>query len=450
MRTLRALRIAWVFLTRVALRCRRASLGRALRSAFQELGVTFVKFGQLLSGRYDVLPESDLRELRTLLDNVNPLPDATMLAIVREELGAKADELRDMRVLASASISQAYAATLRGKSVVVKVLRPGIGDRVETDLVILYRLARVAEFFIRSLKRLEVSKMILEMRDWMRQEIDFTVELRNMEQFRFHLASTFSGGKIRADLGRMVVPLTYPDFSTKRVLVMEKLEGLTVSAWMRGERPDNLEAYEPQKSLLTFFVGSLRPLFHGHGAPFHGDPHPANTMLLPHGDVGLIDFGLMGQYDEATIRSANRLFFAIFFQNASMATDALIRFAKIPRRYREELLPSMEEYLEGSLDGGFAEWMQGVAGILVEHKIPGSLALPLMIKFVLLVDSMAHEFFPGQSTRDLLGSELESGAMTCMMRNVVGARFDSGLLALLYALSEKFAEGPRGWGKIFG
>ncbi len=446
---LRTGRIAWVLLYHVCLR-RRETLGVRLHRAFQELGVTFVKFGQLLSGRYDMLPEEDLRELRKLLDRVDPLPDEAMLAIVRQELGARADELQNAELLASASIAQTYTATFRGRDVVVKVLRPGIRERIELDLSIIHRVAQLGELLWPMLRRLTITRAVRDMRDWIREETDFTLELRNMERYRFHLASTFPKGKIREDLGRMVVPVTYPDMSTSRVLVMERLEGVTLAGWMRGERPADEERYDPQTSVMTLFVGSLRPVFQGMSAPFHGDPHPANIVVLPGGDIGLIDFGLMGQYGEKVIRAANSLYFAIHLRNAEKATQALLRFAEIPRRYYEELLPSMEAYIEEAADGGFAEWMQGAARVMLKHKLSGSVALPLMVKFVLLVDGLAHEFFPGRSTSDLLGSELEAAIVTRIRYNISRSDAKGTALAVAYVLSEIVAEGPEVVGRVLG
>jgi hypothetical protein len=144
------------------------------------------------------------------------------------------------------------------------------------------------------------------------------------------------------------------------------------------------------------------------------------------------------------------LYFAIYLQNTELATKALINFAKIPKKYYQEILPDVESYLEDCAELGFAEWMKGATQIMIKHKLTGSLALPLMIKFVLLIDSLAHHFFPDKSTSDLLEDEFKAGIAKQIQRNISHINIMGTSLALIYTLSEIAAEGPKLVSKSLG
>jgi ubiquinone biosynthesis protein len=440
---------------------RRKSLGERLRLAFQELGIIFIKVGQLLSGRYDLLKEADLEELKKLLDQANPLPDEVVHRVIGEELGTKAQQLSPLTLLSSASVAQVYATTVHGNPVVIKVLRPGVREQAETDLAIVLKLLLLAKKFSSQLRQVKVIETMNEIRSWIREETNFATELDNMERYRSHLTNSFPTGQVRPDLGRIIVPKTYPEFSTTRVLVMERLAGVTISDWLRGKRPIDIteRRYDPQTSIMTFFSGTMRPVFEGNSRPFHGDPHPANIVILPDGNVGLIDFGLLGEYGAEYTQAANRMFFAIYLKNAEMAAKAVLQFNRVSSDYYEQILPDMKVYVQQVEREGFGEMMKGTARIMQKHQLYAPAMSEaeqakhelgtLMIKFVLLVDSLAHDFFPGKTTTDLLGPELEAGIKAQIVRNLKHSRMRDSFLGLAYAVSEIAAEGPEAVGKAF-
>ncbi len=395
------------------------------------------------------------------MDQADPLPDAMVHAIINKELGVKAQQFGPLTLLSSASVAQVYATTLNNEPVVIKVLRPGIREQAETDLTIVLKLLLIAKKFSSNLRQVKVTETMNEIRSWIREETDFSNELNNMERYRDHLTVSFPTGRVRPDLGKIIVPKTYPEFSTPRVLVMERLGGVTISEWLRGKRPIDIDQrhYDPQVSIMTFFSGTMRPVFSGNSRPFHGDPHPANIMILENGDVGLIDFGLLGQYGEEYTHKANRMFFAIYLKNAEMAAKAILQFNHVSLDYYEEILPDVKLYVQQVEREGFGEMMKGTAQILQKHRIYAPL-MPeeeqakhelgtLMVKFVLLVDSLAHDFFPGKTTADLLGPELEAGIKAQIVRNLRHSRVRDSFLSLAYAVSEIAAEGPEAVGKAF-
>lgn len=440
---------------------RHKPLGERLRLGCQRLGVIFVKVGQLLSGRYDLLSEADLQELKKLLDQGESVDDTIVKEIIQSELGDKASQLGTLTLLSSASIAQVYGTQIEGEPVVIKVLRPGVRQQAETDLTILLWLISFAKHFHPTLRPVRVTQAIEDFRRWIREETDLSIELSNMEKFRLHLTQEFGEqGIIRPGLGKMVVPRTYPEFSTPRILVMERLQGKTVSEWTRDSRPAQIENYDPQTSLLTLFAGSLRPLFEGKSVPFHGDPHPANIVILEHGDVGLIDFGLMCQYGEEVVRAADKLFFAVHLQNAELAAKAALQYNQLSQQYYEEILPDMRIFVKQAADYGFGDWLKGAISALQKHNLfrkdvqkdltyPNRSVGPILVKFVLLMDSMAHDFFPDKSTADLLGPELKIGIMAHITHNLKRSQPGASLLGLAYAFSEVAAEGPEAIGKMF-
>jgi ubiquinone biosynthesis protein len=451
---LRALRIVQVFLTHFLLHPlnshRGEAFGERLRKACQCLGVVFTKIGQLLSGRYDLFPEHDLVELRKLLDAADRLPDETMFGILRNELGAEARRLHNLAFLSAAAMAHVYTALLDGKEeVVVKIIRPGICEQAEIDLGILYWVVRAVELTRPAWRRLRISRAVCDLRDWIRAEADLGIELKNMERFRFQLARYFPHGRVRPDLGKLVVPRTYSALSTNRVLTMERLNGITVSEWMRGIRPETGMRYDPRISILTLFVGSFIPLFRGKACLFHGDPHPANLVILEDGNLGLVDFGLMGDYSEELARAFNRMVFAGHLKLAPLFTKALIRFVGIEERYYAELLPDVEVYVRDAFDRGFGDMLKGSLQILLRHRLPGPATLSIIVKFNLLVDALAYEFFPGRSTADLLGTEFEAGIVAQIRHNLGRSKLFDTSLAFAYALSEVVADGPAAVGQIF-
>lgn len=441
---------------------RKKSLGERLRLAFMKLGVIFTKVGQLLSGRYDLLEEADLEELKKLLDQASPLPDDVIHNIINNELGIKAQQLGPLTLLSSASVAQVYATSVYGKPAVIKVLRPHIREQAETDLAIVLKLLLIAKKFGSRLQQVKAVETIGEIRNWIREETDLSIELNNMERYRAHLVASFPTGQVRSDLGRIIVPKTYPEFSTPRVLVMEQLPGVTISEWLRGKRPIDVDKrhYDPRASIKTFFSGTMKPVFEGNSRPFHGDPHPANIVILENGDVGLIDFGLLGQYGEEYTHRANRMFFAIYLRNAEMAAKAILQFNQVSLAYYEEILPDVKLYVQKVERQGFGDMMKGSAQILQKHRLYAPM-MPyeeqvkhelgtLMIKFVLLVDSLAHDFFPGKTTADLLGPELEAGIKAQIARNLKKSQPLITALGLVYAATEIMTEGPEHVGKALG
>ncbi len=257
------------------------STAQRVRMTLEELGPTFIKLGQILSTRADLLGDELTAELARLQDDAPPLPWEEVRAEVERELGAPIFELFaefDQRPLACASIAHVHAARLPdGTPVVVKVQRPAIARTIESDLSILHFLARRAADAIPELRSMNPVGVVEEFDKAIRREIDFSFERHHTARFR----ASFE------DFEGVHVPAVFPRLSTAKVLTMERIEGVKIT-----EAPETL-AIDPYllapRLLRMLFQMVLR-----HGF-FHGDLHPGNILVAADGTIGLIDFGLVGR-----------------------------------------------------------------------------------------------------------------------------------------------------------
>ena len=304
--------------------------GRRLREMFDELGPTFVKFGQLLSTRPDVVPQDIVAELRKLQDDVSPFPSEQVAAVIRAELGLTVEQafLRfDSTPVAAASIGQVHRATLPdGRDVVVKVQRPEAPRQIESDVQLMRSAARFVRERVRALDFIDTEALVDEFARSIRQELDYGQEARNAEAFR----RDFQGSET------VVVPRVFWDYSTERVLTLEELRGvqlrdLDVATTSPDER--RAVAYRVTDAWMTMIFR--------HGF-FHGDPHPSNILVLEDGRIGLIDFGLAGRLSNEDMSRLTRLFIDAATENV----DALPRrLAELGVRYPKE----REEELRGAI-----------------------------------------------------------------------------------------------------
>ena len=261
----------------------RLSRPERLRLVFEELGPTFIKLGQLLSTRPDLIPAEYLDELARLQDEVPPFSLAEVHAIFREELGRSPDEVFhyfDAEPLAAASIGQVHRARLdSGAEVVVKVQRPDIDTVIAVDLEILAHIAGLMEQYLEEVQGHRPTAIVQEFARSLSREIDFAVELANIQRF----ARQFERNPA------IHVPLVYPELSTQRVLVMEYVLGIKASMTTQlREQGYDLPLIAERGATLV-----MEQIFvHGF---FHADPHPGNVFILPDNVVCFIDFGQMGR-----------------------------------------------------------------------------------------------------------------------------------------------------------
>jgi ubiquinone biosynthesis protein len=302
-----------------------ATLARSLTEALDRSGAVFVKFGQVLSTRRDLLPPEFIAELARLQDRVSPLPWDQIEQVLAAELGGT-DMFADIdrEPLASASIAQVHAATLRtGERVVIKVLRPGLAGLVERDLDIIARLARRTETRAGWARAIGVVTLAEGFAIGLREEMDFRVEAANLAA----AASAASSDASKPDT--VVIPQAYHDLSTRRVLVMERLDGEALSHATPAEGDRERLASELLDCVLRQIVID---------GIFHADPHPGNVLLLADGRLGLIDFGSVGRLDSGLRAALQRLLLGLERRDPVALTDALLEVTARPDDLDEQAL----------------------------------------------------------------------------------------------------------------
>jgi ubiquinone biosynthesis protein len=328
-----------------------------LRLALEELGPTFVKLGQLLSTRPDLVPADLARELEKLQDQATPFPAAEARALIAEELGRPLEEVFrsfDDAPLAAASLGQVHRATLAtdGREVVIKVMRPGIRRSVETDLEILTHLAAIAESHVEALEVQRPSEIVEEFRRAVARELDYRVEAAHLRRFR----RMFAG-----DVG-VRVPEVVTSATTTRVLTMERLAGAKVSELARS----GFAGYDRELIARRGADAILAQIFlHGF---FHADPHPGNVLILSDNVVGFVDLGQIGHLSQRTRHVVADLLAALTERDAAAASDALVELTRSDESpVRHELETDVAEFIDWHFDRPVGELRLGeMAWALIE------------------------------------------------------------------------------------
>ena len=269
----------------------------ALRKLFERLGATYVKLGQFIASSPSLFPEEYVREFQKCLDSTEALEWKVVKAIIEEELGPISDNFAcvDRKPLASASIAQVHAATLRtGEDVVIKVQKPQIDALLKADLNFIYIASRVIEFLQPDFERTSLSAVAGDVKSSMLEELDFLKEANNLEEFRVFLKEQELSDAVTA-------PKVYKDYTTEKVLTMERLRGVSMvdAESIKGITDD------PEKLIVTALSTWTSSVMN---MPwFHADVHSGNLLVLEDGRVGFIDFGMVGRVEENTFEAMNEL-----------------------------------------------------------------------------------------------------------------------------------------------
>lgn len=294
-------------------------LAVSLRRTLEDCGGFFIKFGQVLSTRSDLLPPAIIEELSNLQENVARLTKAQVEEILAKELERPKDEIFhhfEMEPIAAASIGQVHRATLRedGKKVVVKVLRPDIASKLQRDLDILVRFAAWASnksAWARNIGFLDLAKGFSAA---MKEETDFRIEARNFAQVTASLANSRSKVKI---------PHVYRELSNAKILVIEYMEGVSVKSGTAILDERGIDRLEVQRRIFDCMLEQI--FFKG---IFHADPHPGNVYILHDGTPALLDFGSVGRLGTLQLDALKRLLIGFEQRNTYVIMDALLQLVE--------------------------------------------------------------------------------------------------------------------------
>ena len=298
--------------------------GERIRCALEELGPMFVKFGQILSTRRDLLPDDIADELAQLQDNVPPFPDSEARAIIEKSLGKPVGELFarfDQSPLASASIAQVHTAQLHdGREVIVKVVRPNIKPTIRRDLELLYTLAELSERFWAEGRRLHLREVVADYDKTIMDELDLMREAASASQLR----RNFAGSE------QLYVPEVYWPLTRSEVMVMERISGTPIGdiEALRAQGIDFKRLAE--NGVEIFFTQVFRDNF------FHADMHPGNIFVEPSGRYIAVDFGIMGTLSEADQHYLAGNFLAFFRRDYRRVAELHVESGWVPEDTRVE------------------------------------------------------------------------------------------------------------------
>jgi ubiquinone biosynthesis protein len=355
-----------------------------MRMAFEELGPTFVKFGQLLATRSDLIPEDFIEEFKKLHDRVEPEDFEVIQGIIQDHYKRKINEIFesfDEKPLGSASIAQVHAATVKdGTRVVVKVQRPGIQQLIRDDLAVLFTMAGLLERYVPEARALNPVAMVEEFFKTLQLETDFAVEANNIRRFQ----RNFENDKT------IRVPRVFGPLSGKKVLVMEYFDGIPLS------QPGALEAMgsDSQEIVKAGLMAFFRSVFQ-YGF-FHGDLHAGNLIILPDSKLGLIDFGVVGRLSRRTqdavagmfLSLANEDYEQLAYEYTEVAPfNELVDANQFARDLREMIAP---HYGLSFKDIDVGKLLMSSANVAARYKLRLPSELMLLFKALVSIEGMGR------------------------------------------------------------
>ncbi len=359
-----------------------------LRLALGELGAAWIKLGQLLSTRGDLLPSEYQRELAQLQDAAPPVSEPAVAELIMTELGAPADAVFatfDHAPLAAASIGQAHAATRAdGIEVVVKIRRPGVVEQVEEDLDILRRLAGAADHRWQPAAQYDLARLVEEFSQTLRAEMDYLQEGRNVERF----------SALFADDPALHIPRVFWETTTARVLTLERIRGIKI---------DDLAALDAagidRPALARQAARIVLTMVFEHGV-FHADPHPGNFFIEPDGRIGLIDFGMVGTLDERTRELLADAMIALAGSDYEALVDSLLSLGVARQRADRDALARDLRRLLGQRLGvplgevAFGPLLTEALGMIRTHYLVMPPNLALLFKTIAMCEGLAAHLDP--------------------------------------------------------
>ena len=361
-----------------------------VRMALEELGPTFVKFGQMMSTRPDMIPHELITELEKLQEEVPPFSTEDAKRIIAEELNSSVDRIfMDFSgsSIAAASIAQVHKAVLPdGEEVAVKIQRPDIDKIIEVDLEIMLHLATLAEKYLKEAEAIDIVKLVEEFARVIRKELNFRIEAAYIERF----ANNFQ------DDTTIHVPHVYRDFSSSKVLTMEFIGGYKVTDITKTEVREH--GIDPKVVASRGLDLILKQIFE-HGF-FHADPHPGNIRVLDGNVICFLDYGMMGRLSARHREDLADIFIGIISRDEHKITKTILKLTgRSHVRDVEELESDIAELIEVYAYGSLKELEIGgvithMGDVIIEHHLEGPRDFYLLAKALVTIEGVGRELDP--------------------------------------------------------
>jgi len=361
---------------------------KRLRLALEELGPTFIKVGQMLSTRADMVPPDIFEELQKLQDQVPPVPAEEIRPEIELELKSPIEAIFsefDENPIAAASIGQVHKAQLKtGEKVAVKIQRPNIRNIIEEDIEILRALAGLAERHIPDIEIHDPTGFVNEFAKSIRQELDYTLEARNMERFAHNFA----------DDNTIYVPKLYWSLTSGRILTMELIDGIKASQVEELKR----SGYDTERIAVKGAEAYLKQIFIHRF--FHGDPHPGNIFILPGEVIGIMDFGIMGRISPTMVTKLSNMLISIVRKDPDRIAENLLQISVTHGDLNvEDLKADVVEFVDkyyGTPLNQFqmSELVRDMSEISAKHKIRIDRQLSLLGKALAEIEGLGRTLDP--------------------------------------------------------
>lgn len=358
-----------------------------LRRTLERLGPTFIKFGQLLSVRPDLIPKEYSKELEKLQDKVESFSFNEVKSIIEKEFGKSIEHLFlhfEKKPIASASISQVHKAILKtGDKVAVKVQRPNVKHIMETDIEIMFYFANLLERYVEKIRRFKPVKIVNEFKEWTEKELDFRLEARNATRFY----QNFKGSRT------VRIPKVYDELTSERVLTLDFIEGIELH---------NIS--EIKKKKLDFnqiikngFDAIMTQVF-VHGI-FHADPHPGNIIVMKDNSIAFVDFGIVGYFDERLKNKCIDLLYGIVEQDEELIMETLVSMGMDNEVNYEQLKSDISFIIQplqhtSIKDIKVSRMLEEILDIALRHNLRVPAPFVLFGKTIVTLEGVAIEYDP--------------------------------------------------------